>query len=227
MKDREITKIPIDQLKFDGQNPNVMTKDEEIALKQSIEKYGNIVPVIVDKDNVVADGEHRVKVLKLMGYYEVPAYRLEEIDETERKILRQVMNKLKGKHDKLLDYEEFKRIVEGNGAFELMQLLPNYRQEIKQIIDKIENPLSNKEDEYNPDDYKPKYKIEKGQIWKLGNHRLMCGDSTNPEDVEKLMAGNKCDLCLTDPPYGVSYSTKNDFLNRADKGMLQIAGLFK
>lgn len=62
-------------------------------------------------------------------------------------------------------------------------------------------------------------RVKKGDIWLLGEHRLMCGDSTSKEDVSLLMGGEKADMCFTDPPYGVSYAEKNTFLNAAGKAM--------
>jgi site-specific DNA-methyltransferase (adenine-specific) len=73
------------------------------------------------------------------------------------------------------------------------------------------------EDNFDPD--KPMETVcKKGDIWKLGNHRLMCGDSTDAGDVALLMNGEKATLFLTDPPYGVSYGDKNRFLNTLAKG---------
>ena len=63
-----------------------------------------------------------------------------------------------------------------------------------------------------------KWKVKSGDLWTLGNHRLLCGDSTKKEDVERLTGGRKIQMLLTDPPYGVNYSGKNEFLNRLDKG---------
>lgn len=61
-------------------------------------------------------------------------------------------------------------------------------------------------------------RVKVGEIWQLGEHRLMCGDSTKKEDVERLMGGEKADMVFTDPPYNVDYSAKNKFLNESDKG---------
>lgn len=75
-----------------------------------------------------------------------------------------------------------------------------------------------KEDEaLNIEDMK-ETRVKKGDIWLLGEHRLMCGDSTSKEDVSLLMGGEKADMCFTDPPYGVSYAEKNTFLNAAGTG---------
>jgi len=68
------------------------------------------------------------------------------------------------------------------------------------------------------DELQEKWQVERGQVWQVGKHRVMCGDSTDADDVEKLMGGEKALLVVTDPPYGVNYSGKNTFLNAADKG---------
>jgi len=71
------------------------------------------------------------------------------------------------------------------------------------------------------DNYEPPVEIEtdiqRGDLFRLGRHRLLCGDATRAEDVGRLMDGRKADLLLTDPPYGVSYASKNEFLNALDK----------
>ena len=71
---------------------------------------------------------------------------------------------------------------------------------------------------YVVNEIQTKYKIEYREIYKLGRHKLMCGDSTLKQDVSKLVGDGKIDLIATDPPYGVDYASKNDFLNKAFKG---------
>jgi hypothetical protein len=75
-----------------------------------------------------------------------------------------------------------------------------------------------KEDDFDPDAEHYEPVTRQGDIWLLGNHRLMCGDSTKTEDVARLMQGEKADLWLTDPPYNVDYNSKNDYLNKVGKG---------
>lgn len=70
------------------------------------------------------------------------------------------------------------------------------------------------DDDFDPDTEKVEAVCKKGDIWQLGNHRLMCGDSTVKDDVDKLMDGEKADMCFTDPPYGVSIGDKNALLNK-------------
>lgn len=75
------------------------------------------------------------------------------------------------------------------------------------------------EDDFNPDDATIQERCKAGDIWLLGDHRLMCGDSTDAEVVKRLMNGDLADMVFTDPPYGVSYTDKNEFLNRIGKPM--------
>jgi site-specific DNA-methyltransferase (adenine-specific) len=74
-----------------------------------------------------------------------------------------------------------------------------------------------KEDDFDPDAHY-ETKVKAGEVWQLGEHRLMCGDSTDADAVAKLMNGERADLWLTDPPYNVDYSSKNEYLNKLDGG---------
>lgn len=109
----EIRLVNVSSLSFDQQNPNKMSDSQFSALKENISRFGFNVPVLVDLNNIVADGEHRVKAAIELGMEKIPVIVL-PVSETERKILRQVMNKLKGRHDAQLDIEEYKRIFESS-----------------------------------------------------------------------------------------------------------------
>ena len=87
--------------------------------------------------------------------------------------------------------------------------------ELKKLFG-FESKDGNTDDDAIPEDVKPICKV--GDLYKLGDHRLLCGDATKKDDVERLMDGRKADMVFTDPPYGVDYSAKNEFLNKADKG---------
>ncbi len=109
-------------LKRDGQNPNKMTDKQKESTWQSLTKYGWIYPIITNKDGLLTDGEQRVDVCLEHGEFFGPVLRL-PVEDVDRRILRQVLNKLKGTHDKLLDAEEFKRILEADGKDDLKDLL--------------------------------------------------------------------------------------------------------
>jgi hypothetical protein len=109
-------------LQRDGQNPNKMTDKQKVSTWKSLTDYGWIYPIVTNKDGVLTDGEQRVDVCLEHGEFFGPVLRL-PVDDVDRRLLRQVLNKLKGTHDKLLDAEEFKRIVEANRAEDLKALL--------------------------------------------------------------------------------------------------------
>jgi len=202
MKEPELKRISIDKITTDNDNPNKMNEEQFIALKKAIEKYGYLVPIIVDKNLKIADGEHRYLAYKEMGMKEIPAYVL-DISDPDRRILRQVMNKLRGKHDYELDLGEFELLKKAGKLEDLGELLPEI--DIKQVLDDL-IPESIKEDfEIEESLRNPKYEIKQGDIWQLGKHRLVCGDATDPKNYKKLLNEEKADLILTDPPYNVNF----------------------
>ena len=98
--------VPTSSLTTDKSNPNVMTEKQLARLKSSIEKYGFIVPIITNKDLLVADGEQRLTIAKKLGMAKVPTIRL-NVTDVDRRLLRQVLNKLRGEHELVADALEF------------------------------------------------------------------------------------------------------------------------
>jgi len=109
-------------LQRDGQNPNKMTEKQKAAVWKSLCDFGWIYPIATNKDGMLTDGEQRIDVCLEHSEFYGPVLRL-PIQDVNRRILRQVLNKLKGTHDKLLDAEEFQRIREANGEEDLKALL--------------------------------------------------------------------------------------------------------
>ena len=97
-------------LKPDPTNPNVMTKEEENALERVMKKFGFLSPIICDKIGNIVDGEHRYKAYKKMKKDTIPAYVI-DVDSISKKMLRQLMNKLRGVHDRQKDALEFKELM--------------------------------------------------------------------------------------------------------------------
>jgi ParB/RepB/Spo0J family partition protein len=122
-------------LKSDGLNPNTMTDSEMEALKTCITKYGFVSPIIVNESMVITDGEQRWRASKELKLEKVPVV-VVDVKEVDRKILRQVMNKLKGKHDPTLDLAEFRTIYNEDGLkmLEKMSMIPE-----DHITDLLEN----------------------------------------------------------------------------------------
>lgn len=222
--------IDISLLKEDGNNPNKMSQKSFEALKKTIKKYGFLVPVITNNEYIIADGAHRVRAAKDLGMQQIPVIKV-DVSEVDRRLLRQIMNKLKGEHDYDLDLEEFKYLLENNYEENLLDLLPDSSREIKNMLREIETADIKEDDDFvDVEAYeraKNKTKIQKGDIFKLGDHRLMCGDSINRNEVYELMHPYIADMCFTDPPYNINYGNikhlkskqrniKNDNMNHSD-----------
>jgi energy-coupling factor transporter ATP-binding protein EcfA2/GNAT superfamily N-acetyltransferase len=114
--------VGVDLLKVDGSNPNVLSPRRFEALKKSIQRYGFVVPIITNRLLLVADGEHRLRAAKALGMKQVSVVRL-PVSEVDRRLIRQVMNKLRGEHDLFLDAEEYYRIVSEDQRGLLRELL--------------------------------------------------------------------------------------------------------
>jgi ParB-like chromosome segregation protein Spo0J len=114
--------VATSELKVDGKNPNKMSREQHERLKTSIKKFGFIVPIITNKDLLIADGEQRWIVAKELAMPNVLVIRL-PVEEVDRRLLRQVLNKLKGTHDRELDAEEFEAIIELGKEDDLKYLL--------------------------------------------------------------------------------------------------------
>ena len=204
----EIELVSVDDVSIDGLNPNKMNTKQFEALKENIKKYGFLNPVICNKDLLVADGEHRFLAAKELGMEKVPVFRL-DVKEVDRRILRQVLNKLHGDHDKRLDFEEFKYLMDNNALNSLQDLLGAEDSYLVQFVAGMHKP------DLNPDVIPEisestsgvglEFKVSKGDLIKLGDHYLLCGDATVEEDVKRLVGESTVDMVFTDPPYNVNY----------------------
>jgi len=193
--------VDINKLKVDGNNPNLMSEEQRVALKKNLEKFGFIIPIITNKDYLIADGQHRFEVAKELNMKQVPIIAL-PIKEVDRRILRQVLNKLRGQHDEIQDLVEYQFINDNDELGNLAELLAIEEQELYDIIKQSELDL--KEEEFEPESAHTKAEfgcnVREGEVWQLGDHRLMCGNSINKEQVLQLLNEAKVDMLCTDPP---------------------------
>ena len=199
--------IPIDKIVFDENNPNRMSAQQVEALNKVVDRYGFAQdPWVNEKKNgeyMVIDGEHRVKLLKERGVKSIKC-KVFKIKYADVRMLRQVANKLRGSHDKDADFEEYKKIYEDGNLEEFAKLIAVEEEAFEAILEK-KGDYSFGGNDVVPD--VPKKPISKtGQLYELGEHRILCGDSANAEDLKLLLGDNKIGLIFTDPPYGVSYS---------------------
>ena len=199
--------IKLNKLKPYPKNAKKHPKEQVNIVAQSIKEFGWAQPIVVDENNEILIGHGRLKAAQQLKLDTAPCLILTDLTEEQKKKLRLIDNKsnesewdigLLQEELENLDFSDFQDLDWGI-------IIP---EEEKEIIED-EAPEVDEDNE-------PKAKL--GDIYQLGNHRLMCGDSTKEEDVVKLMNGNKADMVFTDPPYNVDYSSKNAFLNEADKG---------
>ncbi len=129
----EVEIVDLNTLKFDGNNPNKMTQVQKDALWENFKKFGNIVSIVTNKEGLIADGQNRCEVLLEHGITKGPVIKL-NITDIDRRILRQVLNKLHGQHDSVLDDSEYKHIFANEGADDLQLLLGESDQKLTNFI---------------------------------------------------------------------------------------------
>jgi ParB-like chromosome segregation protein Spo0J len=122
IKEFEIKKVDISKIKFDKTNPNIVTPEQMRGLEKAIKKFGYLVPVVLNKKFQILDGEHRVRAYQKLKVKEIPSYVI-DVDKFDGKILRQVMNKLKGTHDPMKDVSEFELLLKNEKLGDLAKIL--------------------------------------------------------------------------------------------------------
>lgn len=173
-------------------------KEQINKIKKSISEFGYIAPVIIDKKNNIIAGHGRVIALEELGHKEIDVLRVEHLTDAQIKAYRIADNKLaESEWDEDLLKDEFNELKDMDFDLSLTGF------DLSDVESYIRNYESNPEDDEIPEEVEPICK--KGEIWQLGEHRLMCGDATKKEDVAMLMLDEKADMCFTDPPYNVAY----------------------
>lgn len=185
--------------------------DEQIAqIVASIKEFGFTNPILIGGDDVIIAGHGRLLAAQRMGLKEVPVIRLPHLTETQRKALVIADNKiaLNAGWDEEMLALEMKELSELD--FDL-DILGFSEEELKEL-DTFGEPDPEPQTEEDEIPELPTEAITKpGDIWILGNHRLLCGDTTLIDDVQKLMQNDVADMIFTDPPYNVNYgSTMKD-----------------
>ena len=146
VKEFAVKKIPISSIKFDKTNPNVVSDDQMKALSTGMKKFGYLAPVILNEKLQVLDGEHRVKVYEKLGEKNIPAYVI-NANKLDGKMLRQIMNKLRGEHDIRKDTLEYQILKNADKLDEFADLLGESKQKFLDAI-KISNDAQIPEQEW-------------------------------------------------------------------------------
>jgi len=199
----EMTLVSIDKLIPYINNARTHSPEQINKLRSSLREFGFINPVIVDKDYNIIAGHGRVIAAKAENFTEVPCVLVDHLTEAQKKayIIADNRMALDAGWDEELLRVEIEALQEE--AFDVS--LTGF--DDKEITDLFKG----EESEVKDDDYDLSAALEKaafverGDVWIVGKHRLVCGDATSPEDVTLLMDGHRANLIVTDPPYGVSF----------------------
>lgn len=197
----KIVKVPISDIKASKKNPRKWSEDTTAQLKESITRFGIVEPLVLNSapnyKNVLLGGNFRTKVLKDLGYTEVDAVYVNIPDQAKQEELNIRLNKNTGEFD-------FDLLAEFDES--LLADIGFTSEEIDDIFDvTIDEP-----DSFDMEKELAKLNIteitvQKGDVYRLGESKLMCGDSTITADMDKLMNGELADMCMTDPPYLLDY----------------------
>lgn len=187
----KITEMNVKELKPYAKNTKKHDKTQIANVAESIKQYGFVQPIVFDKDNSIVIGHCRYEAAKKLKLETVPCVCVDELTDEQVKALRIVDNK---SNESPWDMEFLAdELAEVDlSAFDFDWGLPENSTE--EVI----------EDEAPEVDEGAEPIVKLGDIWQLGRHRLMCGDSTDKAIVELLMDGKKADMVMTDPPYGIN-----------------------
>ena len=198
----EIKELSLKELKPAAYNPRKKLKkgDKEYEkIKQSLLKFGYVDPIIVNEDLTVIGGHQRLTVLKDLDY-ETAKCVIVDLPKEDEKALNIALNKITGQWDEALLADLLLDLQESDFSLDLTGFEPP---EIDDILSNVhDKELS--EDEFDVEEELKKPTVSRhGDIWQLGKHRVICGDSTKAETYKQLLDDRKANLVVTDPPYNV------------------------
>ena len=194
----QITNISVNELKEYENNPRY--NDEAVeAVANSIKEFGFKVPIIIDKNKVIIAGHTRLKAALRLGMSEVPCIVASDLTPEQVKAFRLADNKVG--EIASWDLDKLKIELENIDGIDMSMFGFEFEEFEEEVF----------EDDFDPNEHVPDIPFSKqGDIYLLGRHRLACGDSTNEEDIKRLVDGNVIDMVLTDPPYNVDVGNKGD-----------------
>ena len=200
--------VSIDKLIPYINNARTHSADQINKLRSSLRAFGFINPVIIDRELNVIAGHGRIAAAKEEGIKEVPCVYVDYLNDAQKKAYILADNRMA--MDAGWDEELLRVEIEALKGEDFDVSLTGFDEAELADLFKDENDTGAEDDDYDLSAALEKAAfVEKGDIWTVGRHRLMCGDATSAEDVEKLMDGRKANLILTDPPYGVSFQSSD------------------
>ena len=202
-----VEQVPIDLLRPDPANPRRIGDEELEALTRSLRQFGFVQPVLARReDRTVIGGHQRLLAARRLGLTAVPVTFL-DLSIEQARLLNLALNKISGSWDDqllarlLADLQSSPEVdlsLSGFGEDEIADLLRSLEtREKKERVEDFDLDAALEDASQTP-------RSKPGDLWALGEHRLLCGDATKPEDVERLLGGAKAVMAFTDPPYNVS-----------------------
>ena len=201
----EMKLVPIAKLVPYVNNARTHSPEQILKLRSSLREFGFINPVIIDRDYGVIAGHGRILAAREEGITEVPCVFADHLTEAQKKAYIIADNRMAmdaGWDEELLRVEiealqaaDFDPLLTGFDADELASLFDNGEKDVQDDSFDLTAALN-----------KASF-VERGDVWSVGRHRLVCGDATSEDDVALLMDGKRANLLLTDPPYGVSFKS--------------------
>ena len=216
----EIVVRRISDLKPYERNARIHDPDQIEELRQSILAFGFLRPLLINSDGGVLCGHGRMEAAKLAGMEALPCVLADHLSEEQRIAYILADNRLAehSKWDRKLVSEELIRLRDAGFDISLVGFA--------QDDIKLDLPQDPYEDDFDPEPQEGEM-LPAGTLWKLGDHRLLVGDATVREDVQRLMSGEAADLLLTDPPYGVGYEGKAGKIENDDLGSAELLDFLK
>ena len=203
----EMERVPVAKLIPYVNNARTHSPEQIKKLRASLREFGFVNPVIIDREYNVIAGHGRIMAAKEEGITEVPCVYADHLTEAQKKAYILADNRMA--LDAGWDEEMLRVEIEALREMEFDPMLAGFDEK------ELEALYAGDGDEAKDDDFDLSAALEKasfvepGDIWTVGRHRLMCGDATKAEDVEKLMGGERANLIVTDPPYGVSFKSSS------------------
>ena len=204
----EMQLVPLGKLVPYINNARTHSPEQLTKLRSSLREFGFINPVIIDRDYNIVAGHGRVLAAKEEGIMEVPCVFVDYLTEAQKKAYILADNRMAldaGWDEELLRIE-----IESLQGEDFDVSLTGFEEQELADLFAIEGDKAAKDDDFDLSAALEKASfVERGDLWIVGRHRLVCGDATRTEDVERLMDGKKANLIVTDPPYGVSFKSSD------------------
>jgi hypothetical protein len=201
----QIETWPLDRLRPYARNAKIHGTDQVAKIAASMAKFGWTVPCLVADDDELIAGHGRVLAAIMLGLTEVPVIRLGHIDEAERRAYRIADNKLTelGEWDEAMLRDEIAGLLAEDFDLSLLGIADEGLDALLRDPDQVDGGAVEGEDDISDPPVTPVSVAD--DLWQLGSHRLICGDSTSADVVGRLLGDVKPLLMVTDPPYGVKY----------------------